>query len=377
MEVASSIADWQAWSRQRKAAWHPSAIDEQLGKTLHAVRGMDHIVPVLCDDQVVAIAKGDARNRDLVTWKPITHRQWCGWNTYQELIAAIAAGKIYRTLIHKEPSSFTTSDRWADLWPVGGLPPPGDYSGTADTARQFTNATTGAFMIGTQVSPATKHVVGWEVGLDSGTVNTNVMGWLYDRVLTYDGAIISNAVRTMDNTLAAQRWIDAGMPGLFIMPTITTASALGATASNLTQLTYVNQAGTPTQVIPTTSTLAWQANAAAASTSEAAQVVCPHDAGGNISYSPFLPLAAGDSGVWSIVNYQSSANNTGNVCFVLAKPIVPIFSRALGTYQKIDFSHAMLTMSRIYDDSCINACMGRILGTVTQWHMNFKQAWGG
>jgi hypothetical protein len=72
-------------------------------------------------------------------------------------------------------------------------------------------------------------------------------------------------------------------------------------------------------------------------------------------YNPFLPLAAGDTGVSDIVNvtWAGTAHASGTVILHLVKPLWALPIPATGVYTKADFVNAIPSLRKIPDGANI------------------------
>jgi phage tail sheath gpL-like len=84
-------------------------------------------------------------------------------------------------------------------------------------------------------------------------------------------------------------------------------------------------------------------------------------------YNPFLPLAAGDTGVSDIVSvvWAGTAHASGTVAVCLAKPLWIIPVPATGLYTKVDFVNALPSMRKIPDGANIQFLMFQTGATTT------------
>lgn len=329
-------------------------------------RDIDSAIPVVYGGRVIGATYG-LRGTPLVKFLPLTHRQWCGFKTYGELQSAVLKGQIITTVSFKVYNGNTA---WNDLWPVAnGIPQSGDYSGAAATARQCNDTTIGGiqnhFVPG---GAKTAHIYRYQFGNNTNALQTFC---LYDRVLTYDKEVIALLSTVMTNTLPAQRYISAGQPGLLILVTGTTGLALGAVAATLTTLTYVDDDGNPGQTVPTDTALNWGVSSTAATGVIAAPIVLPRT--NLLTYSPFLPLAPGDTGVRSITDYQSSAINTGQICMALVRPLGWLINGGASNTTRVDPGRDVMALDRLYDGACLSLM---VRGTVNATQMvNAYFAW--
>lgn len=98
-------------------------------------------------------------------------------------------------------------------------------------------------------------------------------------------------------------------------------------------------------------------------------------------YNPFLPLAAGDTGVSDIVSlvWAGTAHASGTVIIGLCKQLWTIPVPATGLYTKMDFANAFPSFPRIKDGANIQFLLFQTGattsgGTVT---IDFDYGWGG
>lgn len=311
------------------------------------------------DGRVIGAVRG-SWNGESARFVPMTHKQWCSITSYTNLDISAKGGQEVKAYFFKSMSSGPFNECWSDAWPCGGIPAAGLYSGTANTLRQFDNTTTGGLYISglTPGSGQTRSIIGWFGSVTGTSVVNSVI--LYDRVATYDNGSISASLQSMTNTLAPARYVSSGNEGLLISPTVQTTTALGATASNLSQLLFTDQQGNPSVAIDTTLGLAWKASAAAATATFPSVVACPSLTGQSTSNFPWLPLAANCSGVRQITSYTSSAANTGPVCFALLHPVATMWFQT-GVDFRQELSRATFALEPIFS----NACLSMLVYTLT------------
>lgn len=84
-------------------------------------------------------------------------------------------------------------------------------------------------------------------------------------------------------------------------------------------------------------------------------------------YNPFLPLAAGDTGVSDIVSlvWAGTAHASGAVVIGLCKPLWTIPVPATGLYTKVDFLNAFPSLPRIKDGANIQFLLFQTAATTT------------
>ncbi len=98
-------------------------------------------------------------------------------------------------------------------------------------------------------------------------------------------------------------------------------------------------------------------------------------------YNPFLPLAAGDTGVSDIVSvvWSGTAHASGTVVVCLAKPLWTIPVPATGLYTKVDFLNAFPSLPRIRDGANIQFLLFQTGATTSGGTImvDFDYAYGG
>lgn len=271
-----------------------------------------------------------------------------GWTNYDGITADVTAGKYGRNYFMKAHTSAAVAQNWMDLWPVAGNPAAGTINGTAFTARQYDDTTTGAITHRGNVSTDWKFLLSmWAVA----SANAPMI-MLYDRVLGYDLCTFNAAAnQAMTNTLTALRYNTAA-PGLLCSILANTTN--GATAANLTQLRYTNQAGTALQSVPTSQTLTFIPSAANPSSTLGARVICPITSGQTAPWTFYLPMASGDTGMRLVNDYTTSAANTGTFTVLLMHPIADFMIPVAAVPQEIDRVFQISDLERVYDGACLS-----------------------
>jgi len=95
---------------------------------------------------------------------------------------------------------------------------------------------------------------------------------------------------------------------------------------------------------------------------------------------PFLPLAAGDSGVSKIENliFSGASAAAGSICVVVCKPIASIPLPYGFVAAERDFMSQLPSLPRIYDGACLGFLLydGAVSVAGTQWAGHLDFAWG-
>lgn len=264
------------------------------------------------------------------------------FTSYSDIISEIAAGKSLPAPFSKNPTTAPVAANWYHLWPVGGMPGQGAlYTGTAHAHQRTTEASAGALYHGGNKAADTKHILSL-LGLASAGVPPPML-MLVDQVGYYP-LTQSAASVNFDNTTGPDRYIAAGEGGL--QASLIAAAAGGATASNLTVLTYVNEQGTGGKTMPTTPAVAVTVSTALPTATLGARVI-------TTIAGPFIPLAAGDGGIRSLTNRTFSAANTGLEAFVMLRPLAYLPLRTALVAEEVDLVQDIVNLPRVVDGGCL------------------------
>lgn len=350
---------------------NPSAIDGAINAACASAMGIDVPMPVLHDGRVVAAVRGYTGKAfvDVYWADPL----WCAFNNYGDITDALRANRTYIARWQKNATTSATANNWYDFWPVGGDPVSGTYPGAALTSVQWGEDSTGAIRHGGNVSSSLKYLIRSECSASANTTPTVI---IYDRVLTYEACAISNVNQVFVNSLAAQRYIGTGEPGLKIM--VTNQTALGATANAYTQLQYTDQNGNTLQSMPTTAPVNVIVSTGAPSATNGARVVSPAVAAGTVAIGPFMALAAGDTGVRLLDNVTSSASNTGTLAYVLCFPlaVLPITNLTNPAISIADQVMQLTSLAIVKDGACLAPLVHFPAATGATYSGRIDTAWG-
>jgi hypothetical protein len=281
-----------------------------------------------------------------------------GFPTYDSIINAISvSGTRYSAPWSKGATTAGVALNWYDLWPVGGNPPQGLYTGTASNSVQQFDTTVGSISTMGNVTPKTKHILSvWGMFTAGATPPTLV---LYDRCVHYVAVPYNNnALNTLTqtNTPTSTRYSTNSDSGCKIIITMQTVGS--ATQQSFTTLGYTNQAGTASQVAPcSTTTTNIIVSVAAPTATLGARVASPcATAAGTQVTSPYMPLAVGDVGVQLIKNFTNNAVaiNTGTMCFVMGRPLAILPLSTLGVTSLVDTVMMTAALERIFDGACLS-----------------------
>lgn len=272
-----------------------------------------------------------------------------GFTSQDDLINQVSTnGKFYRADWQK--STFATTAHTAGLWYSlfrGGGNPAADTilgTGTNMAFQALTDTTTNATGIphGGNVGGGTgyKHLLNAAAQTAAATTAPCVL-MLVDLLGFYPvTTVTTTGAQTLNNTVTLPRYTDGAGVQAFITP----STVMGAGTPNIT-LGYTNSAGTAGRATPATLPIG---NTAAAVTS----VVYSGTGAGK--YGPFVPQAAGDSGIRSVQSINLSATYTSGVLnLVLCKPLMTLPITTLGVTAERDLVNQFASMPKVYDGACL------------------------
>ena len=296
-----------------------------------------------------------------------------GFSSQDDLISKITVtGNYGRFDYSKTTTPAQVAGSWSDLGRLAGSPPAMDYAGSTKVWVDTDEATVGAIPHGGDVSAATKHF------LNAGATIFAAAGapWIlmcvdqvgYVPLTGTDVTDTNSRVITMTALGAGCRWPNgAGLRAYFSTYTAPTAGG-----PNMTVFTYTNQAGTADQVCPVT--VGFKATPVATE--------MPHSGNASTRYSPFIPLAAGDSGIRDIKDFTltggTAYTGSGVLVLHLVKPLWSMPIVASGMYTERDFVNQLPSLPKIPDDACLKFLLFQTGATTTNSPViaNFDYAWG-
>jgi hypothetical protein len=243
-------------------------------------------------------------------------------------------GKTAKAYFQKTSNNGAASSagRWHDTLQWAGLPGAMTLTGTAGTAFQLSSSTAGSLPLGGgNVSPDTRHLVKqWITSPTATAVPATLI--LCDFLVCYPSLVVTGTATTL-TPAALPRYTD----GAGVMGVVTTVAALGAASPALT-FTYTNQAGTGSRV-------------AAAHTAPGNSA--PLSTNFLTDGSPFIRLAAGDTGIRSVQSYTLASGTTGTVSLLLCRPLEEIPLLAINTASMMDYVFQSPSLPQIQDGACL------------------------
>ena len=292
---------------------------------------------------------------------------------------AISNGQYYKTSWYKIFSTVTAglAGSWYDTWQYTGMPSTGSVAGSLGTGYTMTGAPGASFTAGRiscaeNVGPSVKHLINAEAMV---TAATAMPCWLLlvDMLAYYPGIVMTTTTPQTVNsgaTTSLTRYTD----GKGVMMYLSTTTATTTPATSTFSVTYVNTAS-QSHSTPTTNlnTVAGSGAVGALPTSGLLAN----------NFAPFMPLAAGDTGVTYPTAVTVGATQSGGVGILfLCKPLatIPIHVGPGNTTVPTarDFVFNMPTMPRIYDGACLNFLLyaSGAVATSTNFFGTLDFVWG-
>lgn len=169
----------------------------------------------------------------------------------------------------------------------------------------------------------------------------------------------------------ATLYIGARQPshGAGVQAYLTPSTVLGAGTPNI-QLTYTDASGNAGNVTPTTLPIS---NASA----PVGQI--EYSGTGAGKFGPFVPLAAGDSGIRLVEQFSYSATHTSGVTnVVLARPLLTLPMTTVGVAAERDLLNQVTSLPRVYDGACLTWLMyaGAATPVASAFYGHLDFAWG-
>ena len=296
-----------------------------------------------------------------------------GFTSTDDMINRISAeGKFYRADWNK--NTFTTTAQTAGLWYSlfrgAGNPGADTILGTgtnlAFQALTDTTANATGILHGGNVGGGTgyKHILNAAAQTAAATTAPCVL-MLVDLHGFYPiTTVTTTGAQTLNNTVTLPRYTTGAGVQAFLTP----STVMGAATPNIT-LGYTNSAATAGRATPATLPIC---NTAAAVTS------IVYSGTGSGKYGPFIPQAAGDSGIRSVQSINLSASYVSGVLnLVLCKPLLTLPITTLGVTAERDLVNQLMSMPAVYDGACLSWLMlagaATPVGSALTGHLEF--AW--
>ncbi len=296
-----------------------------------------------------------------------------GWTSQDNLIDDLTNnGQGDVAFCQKTLTAVQIAGTWCILGPHGNTPPASTYAGTSLTYVP-TDDTWGEGVIwtGGDKDPETKHFLsaGASVVAAAGApwyiMAIDLVG--YVPLTGTDVSTTGTKTVTMTAIGAGAGTGDRYANGEGLRLFVAADTAMGANAPTCI-VNYLDTGGGAGATTTFTSTASLPLGA-----------VLNSGAAAN-KHNPFLPLAAGDTGVSDIVSlvWAGTAHASGTVIIGLCKPLWVIPVPATGLYTKVDFVNSLPSMRQIKDGANIQYLMFQTGATTSAGiiMVDFDYAWG-
>lgn len=296
-----------------------------------------------------------------------------GWTSQDNLIDDLTNnGQGDVAFCQKTLAAVQTAGTWCILGPHGGMPVASTYAGTSLTYVP-TDDTWGEGVIwtGGDKDPDTKHFLsaGASVVAAAGApwyiMAIDLVG--YVPLTGTDVSSTGTKTVTMTAIGAGAGTGDRYANGEGLRMFVAADTAMGANAPTCI-VNYLDTGGGAGATTTFTSTASLPLGA-----------ILNSGAAAN-KHNPFLPLAAGDTGVSDIVSlvWAGTAHASGTVIIGLCKPLWVIPVPATGLYTKVDFVNSLPSMRQIKDGANIQYLMFQTGATTSAGiiMVDFDYAWG-
>ena len=300
-----------------------------------------------------------------------------GYSSQDDMISQITTnGKLDTVVYQKTSVAVGQAGHWQHLLNSVGSIPAATFGGSEATFTATDNTwSEGAIAIGDQTAPATKHIL----SMGAGVVAAAGAPWFilpidlvgYAKLTTTNVSTTGTKTITMTPISNTAANVDRYPNGEGLRLFIASYAAMGANAPTM-QVTYTNSAGTTGKVT----------TAGCVSTASATSGTILNSGNAANKYGPFLPLAAGDTGVKDIesVIWGGTAHASGSVFVGLCKPLcMPIPVPATGLYNMVDFVNTLPSMPRLKNGANVTFLVfgtGATTAAATVY-ANFDYGWGG
>ena len=271
-----------------------------------------------------------------------------GYNSQDDLISSLTTdGKGDMAFCNKALGAAGIAGAWTLLGPHAGTPPASVYTGSdltwVDTDDKWAE---GTIYTGGDKSPETKHFLSAgascvaAAGAPWYIMAVDMVGFVPLTGTNVSSTGTKTVTMTAISNTAAKRDRYPNGEGLRLFVAADTAMGANAPTCVINYLDTGGASGATTSFSSTASmTIGSLLNTGAAAN----------------KYNPFLPLAAGDTGVSDIVSlvWSGTAHASGTVVIGLVKPLWTVPVPATGLYTKVDFVNALPSLRRIPDGANI------------------------
>lgn len=270
-----------------------------------------------------------------------------GFTSQDDLINQITTNDKFGSTIYSKTTGVAgVAGYWTDLSVFAGTPVAETFAGTSLTYVACDDTRDSAWYHGGNVADATKHA------LSVGATIAGVAGapWIlmcvdmqgYVPITGADVTATTQRTVTMTALDAGARNVSgAGLRAYFVTTTAPTAGG-----PTLSEFTYKDTAGA-SHVCPVVPTFVATPVAG----------LMPHTGPVASRYGPFIPLAAGDTGISDIETFTLSGGTAytgaGALALCLVRPLFTVPVPSNSAYSLMDFVNMLPSMPRIKDGACL------------------------
>ena len=275
-----------------------------------------------------------------------------GFSSQDDLINEVTTNSKFQYDVRfKTISTAQVAAFWTNLGVFAGSEPASAYPGTSLTFVPTDDTwADGAWQHGGDVSPDTKHFLyaGANIIAAAGApwflMAVDQVG--YVPITGADVTGTTGRTITMTPIAATAAKVDRYPNGVGLRAFFSTEVAPTLGGPNMTAFGYKNVAGV-SKTCPVTVGMA------------ATPVIgaVPHSGAAATRYAPFIPMAAGDTGISDLESFTFSGGTayggTGQLVLHLVKPLWGIPLPASGIHNIADFINALPNLARIRDGACV------------------------
>jgi len=299
-----------------------------------------------------------------------------GFSSQDDLINQITTnGKADSHILQKTFVAAGTAGHWQQLLTSAGNVPAATFGAADLTYTETTNAwAEGSIPIADQTAPATKHLT----AAGASIIAAAGAPWFvqlidlhgYAKLSTTNVSTTGTKTVTMTAIGSGASTYDRYPSGEGLRLCVAAIAAMGANAPTV-QINYLNTAGAAKSTL-----------AGCVSTASAANGTIINSGNAANKYGPFLPLAAGDTGVSDIVSlaWGGTAHASGTVAILLCKPLgQPIPIPATGLYNVFDYVNTLPSLPRLRNGANLTALVYNTAATTSggTFFMSLDYAYGG
>ncbi len=299
-----------------------------------------------------------------------------GWTSHDDMINAMTVdGKADSLILQKTLVAAGVAGHWWHPLTSAGSIPAATFSGAEATFIPTDNTwSEGALPIGDQTLPATKHLTAMGVGITAAAGAPwfvqliDLVG--YAKLTTTNVSTTGAKVITMTAIGSSAANVDRYPNGAGLRIAVAAIAAMGANAPTM-QVNYLNTAGASKATL-----------AGCVSTASATNGTILNSGNAANKYGPFLPLAAGDTGVSDLVNltWGGTAHASGSVAVLLCKPLgQPIPIPQTGLYNVFDYVNTLPSLPRLKNGANLTALVYNTAATTSggTFFASLDYGWGG